>query len=73
MEGVIPNSRVVVIPAKQDGVAWRRELYLRPGKWIPWVTFTVVVATALLAGVVGLLHLAEKARLSVAFHTSSEN
>lgn len=60
MEGVIPNSRVVVIPATHDGASWRRELYLRPGKWIPWVTFTVALATAMLAGIVGLLHLAEK-------------
>lgn len=61
MEGVVPNSRVVVIPPSPGaGGSWRRELYLRPGRWIPWVTLTVALATGLLAGVVGLLHLGEK-------------
>jgi len=67
MEGVIPNSKVVIMPSNQrnggnDG-AWKRELYLRPGKWIPWVTLTVVLATIILAVVVFVLHLNEKVRL----------
>jgi integrin alpha FG-GAP repeat containing protein 1 len=62
MEGVIPNSKVVILPpdSKVDGVAWKRELFLRPGEWIPWVTLTVVVATGLLAIIVFVLHLNER-------------
>jgi len=62
MEGVIPNSKVVIIPPPDDSqrVDWRKELYLRPGEWIPLVTLTVVVATVLLALIVLVLHLNEK-------------
>ncbi|KAH7914077.1 hypothetical protein BJ138DRAFT_1144581 [Hygrophoropsis aurantiaca] len=66
MEGVIPNSRVVIHPppdgadAGDGGAGWRRELFLRPGEWIPWVTLTVVVATGILASIVFVLHLNEK-------------
>lgn len=59
MEGVIPNSKVVIIPPV-EGDAWRKELYLRPGEWIPWVTLTVIAATAVLAVIVFVLHLNEK-------------
>ena len=61
MEGVIPNSKLVIIPPICDDGAWRKELYLRPGEWIPWVTVTVVVATVMLAAIVFVLHLHEKA------------
>ncbi len=61
MEGVIPNSKVVIIPPI-EGETWRRELYLRPGEWIPWVTVTVVVSLILLAIIVLVLHLNEKVR-----------
>ncbi|KAL0947607.1 hypothetical protein HGRIS_013696 [Hohenbuehelia grisea] len=60
MEGVIPNSKVVIRPPTRPGAAWGRELFLRPGAWIPWVTVTVVGGTALLAVVVFVLHLNEK-------------
>jgi hypothetical protein len=62
MEGVIPNSKVVILPPDggEDGAAWKRELFLRPGEWIPWVTFTVVIGTAILAVIVFVLHLNEK-------------
>jgi hypothetical protein len=62
MEGVIPNSKVVIIPPSDDSqrTDWRKELYLRPGEWIPLVTLTVVVATVLLAIIVLILHLNEK-------------
>ncbi|KAG6328098.1 hypothetical protein ID866_10991 [Astraeus odoratus] len=61
MEGVIPNSRVVIHPppGKDDG-SWKRELFLRPGEWIPWVTLTVVITMAILAVIVFMLHLNEK-------------
>jgi len=61
MEGVIPNSRVVIHPppGKDDG-SWKRELYLRPGEWIPWVTLTIVITTAILAAIVFVLHLNDK-------------
>ncbi|KAJ7221636.1 hypothetical protein GGX14DRAFT_514588 [Mycena pura] len=60
IEGVIPNSKVVILPPSRPGEAWKRELFLRPGEWIPWVTLTVVVATLLLAIIVLVLHLNEK-------------
>ncbi|THH31537.1 hypothetical protein EUX98_g2653 [Antrodiella citrinella] len=61
MEGVIPNSKLVIIPPLgNDDASWRKELYLRPGEWIPWVTLTVVAATVLLAIIVFVLHLSEK-------------
>lgn len=62
IEGVIPNSKVVIVPPSDDSqqTDWRKELYLRPGEWIPLVTLTVVVATVLLAVIVLVLHLNEK-------------
>ena len=62
MEGVIPNSKVVIIPPSDDSqrTDWRKELYLRPGEWIPLVTLTLVIATVLLAIIVLVLHLNEK-------------
>lgn len=62
MEGVIPNSKVVILPSVKEGEAWKRQLFLRPGEWIPWVTLTVVVGTILLAAIVFILHLNEKVR-----------
>jgi integrin alpha FG-GAP repeat containing protein 1 len=62
MEGVIPNSKVVILPSAQEGEAWKRELFLRPGEWIPWVTLTVMVGTLILAVIVFVLHLNEKVR-----------
>ncbi len=64
MEGVIPNSKVVfkppqIVDGEQQG-SWKKELYLRPGEWIPWVTVAVVGTTIVLAIVVLLLHLGEK-------------
>ncbi|KAK7449726.1 hypothetical protein VKT23_013201 [Stygiomarasmius scandens] len=60
MEGVIPNSKVVILPSTTEGDAWKRELFLRPGEWIPWVTLTVVAGTIILAIIVFVLHLNEK-------------
>lgn len=65
MEGVIPNSKVVILPPSKPGDAWKRELFLRPGEWIPWVTLTVVVGTILLAIIVLVLHLNEKVCFTV--------
>ena len=62
LEGVIPNSKVVILPSAKEGEGWKRQLFLRPGKWIPWVTVTVIVGTALLAIIVLILHLNEKVR-----------
>lgn len=68
MEGVIPNSRVVIIPPSNPNAGgnqdWRKELYLRPGDWIPWVTLTVIVATIILAMIVFFLHLNERVRVA---------
>ncbi|KAG6899532.1 hypothetical protein C0993_009348 [Termitomyces sp. T159_Od127] len=61
MEGVIPNSKLVILPSAIEGEAWKRELFLRPGEWIPWVTVTVVAGTVVLAIIVFVLHLNEKA------------
>ncbi|KZT11560.1 uncharacterized protein LAESUDRAFT_783948 [Laetiporus sulphureus 93-53] len=60
IEGVIPNSKVVISPPIGEDDVWKRELYLRPGEWIPWVTLTVVAAAAILALIVFILHLNEK-------------
>lgn len=60
MEGVVPNSKVVIIPPVERDGFWRKELYLRPGEWIIWVTVTVVAATIVLAIIVFVLHLSEK-------------
>ncbi len=64
MEGVIPNSKVVIIPPvdghAEGGAAWKRELYLRPGEWIPWVTVVVVASMGVLGMIVFVLHLNEK-------------
>lgn len=68
MEGVIPNSRVVILPPAdggEGGAAWKRELFLRPGDWIPWVTVTCVVGMVILAIIVFVLHLSEKVSRSV--------
>ena len=56
---VIPNSKIVINPGDSSD-AWRKELYLRPGDWIPWVGVSVVAATVTLAAVVLVLHLNEK-------------
>lgn len=60
MEGVIPNSRVVIRPPTEEGGAWKRELFLRPGDWIPWVTVICVIGMVVLAIIVFVLHLNEK-------------
>ena len=64
MEGVIPNSKVVIIPprAGESGDSWRKELYLRPGRWIPWVGVSVVASMIVLAIMTFVLHLNEKVR-----------
>lgn len=59
MEGVIPNSKLVILPSARQGEAWKRELFLRPGRWIPWVTLTVILGTVVLAVVVLVLRLNE--------------
>jgi len=61
MEGVIPNSRVVVVPPLDgSGDGWKRELFLRPGSWVPWVTVTCIGGMVILAIIVFVLHLNEK-------------
>jgi integrin alpha FG-GAP repeat containing protein 1 len=63
MEGVIPNSKVVIIPSPAgEQFGWKKELFLRPGAWIPWVTLTVIISTIILAVIVFVLHLNEKVR-----------
>ncbi|KAG8681103.1 hypothetical protein FRC08_015836, partial [Ceratobasidium sp. 394] len=55
LEGVIPNSKLVLNPGG-DGGDWRRELFLRPGEWMWWVLLTLVGATVGLLVVVFVLH-----------------
>jgi hypothetical protein len=73
MEGVVPNSKVVIKPpplnplnGEQMG-AWKKRLYLRPGNWIPWVTVAVVGTMFLVSLIVLVLHINEKVRLSFGF------
>jgi hypothetical protein len=61
LEMVIPNSKLVINPGARPG-EWHKELYLRPGQWIPWVGATVLGTMVALAGVVLVLHLNEKVR-----------
>ncbi|KAK4058838.1 hypothetical protein OIO90_000284 [Microbotryomycetes sp. JL221] len=64
VEGLIPNSQVVIVPwqpeDRSDPGTWRKELYLHPGDWIPWVTLALGAAIALLGAVVLFLHINEK-------------
>jgi len=60
MEGVIPNSKVVILPSAKEGQSWKEELFLRPGDWIPWVTVTVIAGMMILAIIIFVLHLNEK-------------
>jgi integrin alpha FG-GAP repeat containing protein 1 len=64
IEGVIPNSQVLIIPFQPEGTrdpsSWRKELYLHPGDWIPWVTIVLGAAILLLGAVVLGLHITEK-------------
>lgn len=59
LEGVIPNSKLVLNPV-EEGDAWRKELFLRPGEWIWWVLLTLIGATLCLLVVVVVLHVNEK-------------
>ncbi|KAH9961067.1 hypothetical protein BC827DRAFT_354011 [Russula dissimulans] len=59
LEMVIPNSKLVINPGAEPD-EWHKELYLRPGRWIPWVGVTVLGTMVALAGVVLVLHLNEK-------------
>ena len=56
---VIPNSKLVINPGPTPD-EWHKELYLRPGQWIPWVGASVLGTMIALAGVVLVLHLNEK-------------
>lgn len=60
LEGVIPNSEVIVIPTDESPDAWRRELFLHPADWIPFVTMALAGLIALLSLVVFMLDLNEK-------------
>lgn len=61
---VIPNSKLVINPGATPD-EWHKELYLRPGQWIPWVGATVLGTMVALAGVVLVLHLNEKVRFLI--------
>jgi integrin alpha FG-GAP repeat containing protein 1 len=61
LEMVIPNSKLVINPGTAPD-EWHKELYLRPGQWIPWVGVSVLGTMIALAGVVLVLHLNEKVR-----------
>lgn len=56
MEGVIPNSQVIISPSAEVESSspsdWKRELYLQPGDWIPWVTLVLVTIILGLCGFV---------------------
>jgi hypothetical protein len=66
LEMVIPNSKLVINPGATPD-EWHKELYLRPGQWIPWVGVTVLGTMVALAGVVLVLHLNEKVSFSIYF------
>ncbi|EST06562.1 FG-GAP repeat [Kalmanozyma brasiliensis GHG001] len=69
LEGVIPNSQVVINPwqggkgSEKEGGGpgtWTKQLYLHPGDWIPWVTVVLITTIVGLAVVVIVLHVNER-------------
>lgn len=64
IEGLIPNSQVVITPFQpenaEDPATWSRQLFLQPGRWIPWVGVTLVATLLILAVIVTVLHVNEK-------------
>ena len=58
LEGVVPNSEVRVYPNGAD--TWRRELFLHPADWIPYVTLALGTLLALLAAIIYMLDRHEK-------------
>lgn len=69
VEGVIPNSHVVLIPPSPEAnnalpvranKDWHKSLYLHPGDWITWVILVLIAVVIVLAGVIYLLHSNEK-------------
>jgi integrin alpha FG-GAP repeat containing protein 1 len=66
IEGVIPNSQVVIVPYQpqdvDDSSTWTKQLFLMPGRWIPWVGITLITTIVILAITVLFLHLNEKVR-----------
>jgi integrin alpha FG-GAP repeat containing protein 1 len=64
MEGLIPNSQVVIVPYQpEDGrtpVTWSRQLFLQPGQWIPWVGVALVGSLIALSVIVIVLHVNEQ-------------
>lgn len=75
MEGVIPNSQVVILPWQKgqpgDPSTWIKALYLSPGDWIPIVTIVLVTIVVILLGFVFVLHLHERVRYSQIFAPSN--
>lgn len=64
IEGLIPNSQVVVVPYQPVDVenpsTWNKQLFLQPGWWIFWVGVALVTSFVGLAIVVLVLSLNEK-------------
>lgn len=67
IEGVIPNSQVIIVPWQpqdvHDSSTWTKQLFLMPGRWIPWVGITLITTIVILAITVLFLHLNEKVSL----------
>lgn len=68
IEGIIPNSQVVISPPATansslgTNLEWKWQLFLHPGDYVPWVSAFVVLTTLALCGVVTMLHRKEKVR-----------
>ena len=74
LDSIIPNSQLLITPpsaptssdtTQKEGEAeamreWHTELFLQPGKWVPWVGLSVVGTVMALGGVVWVLHQREK-------------
>lgn len=69
IEGVIPNSQVVIVPWQpedlHDSSTWTKQLFLMPGRWIPWVGVTLITTIIVLAITVLVLHINEKVSSAV--------
>ena len=51
------------LPVKKRSAAWRCEIFLHPGDWVPWVGAVVLGTVVVLATVVVALNAREKVRI----------
>ena len=60
LQGVIPNSQLVILPYSRTETGWEVELYINPSEYVSYVAFSVLMGMGVLGSVVVMLHLIEK-------------